>query len=445
MRNIFLSLILATITLPLQSCSDDSMIMPENPEKPIVVRPANKLVIYEANPRFFDRTDCLKAIDNRLPEIKNMGANVVWLMPIYEPGKVKSVNSPYCIKDYQKVNPQYGTMTDLKTLVKHAHSLGLKVMLDWVANHTSWDHPWISSHKDWYMQDDEGNVISPKEQNWNDVADLNYESDELRTAMIDAMLYWVNEAYIDGFRCDYTDGVPHDFWTEAIARLRSVRPDLLMLSESENDAYFADGFDMIYGWKYASRLSRLFLGKLTVAKFLQESSEEYASVPTDKTVMRYIFNHDVADQNSATQLYGSADALPAAYTLSAMLEGVPLIYSSMESRLKNTPLSFFQYTPLNWDATMEQTYATINSAYAATTNVRSGELRTYENEKTIVFTHNTPQHTLLVLVNITNQPQTVKVPIACTGTSMQDMLQNQPMTMPAELELAAYGYAIYYQ
>ena len=160
--------------------------------------------------------------------------------------------------------------------------------------------------------------------------------------------------------------------------------------------------------------------------------------------MRYVSNHDVASQSTMASLYGSADALPAAYTLTAMLEGIPLVYSSMETKFGGV-LSFFNYNPLTWDSDLEQEYAAINKVYEATSEVRSGEIKTYEAENAAVFTHTIPGHVLLVMVNTSDTPVTVKVPITYSGVTMQDMFDGKSVEMPTSMELPAYHYVIYYK
>lgn len=446
-KKLLTSLLVAGCLAGLGACSDEQSSATDGQASSSDSLAGNKMVIYEANPRFFATSGCLSAISGRIDDIKGMGATVLWLMPIYEPGELNSIGSPYCIKDFTALNPAYGTMDDLTALVEKAHTAGMKVMLDWVGNHTSWDNAWITEHPDWYTQDEDGNIISPEGQNWTDVADLNYDNDDLREAMIDAMLYWVDTAGIDGFRCDYTDGVPHDFWSEAITRLRKANSGLIMLSESEGSDYWDDGFDMVYGWEYASKLAGLFKGSITPYDFLEYAVEDYDSVPDGKSVMRYVYNHDVASENTPDDLYGSADALPVAYVLTAMLGGVPLLYSSMETVLDGGgTLSFFTYNPLQWDENMENVYASINSVYAATAEVRGGSVVTYnEGDGAAVFAHVTSGHSLLVMVNVTNDTAVVKVPIAYEGIPMQDMFSGSETEMPVSVNLPAYGYAVYYK
>lgn len=202
------------------------------------------VVMYQVNPRVFAPEKSFKAVERRLDSIQALGINVVWFMPINEVGQEKSVNSPYCVKDYKGVNPEFGTLDEFKALVATCHQKGMNVIIDWVANHTSWDNAWIAN-KEWYTQDEAGNIIFPAGTGWKDVADLNFDNQEMRLAMIEAMKFWVTEIGIDGFRCDAADFVPFDFWKQALDSLRAI-PDrsLLMLAEGKRRDHFEAGFDM---------------------------------------------------------------------------------------------------------------------------------------------------------------------------------------------------------
>ncbi len=198
----------------LTACGDDPIIplTPTGPQQygtPLTNVPdIDKATIYEVNLRAQSSEGNLQGVISKLQHIKNLGTNVIWLMPIYEQGITNSVNSPYCIKDYMKISAEYGTLSDLRALTDQAHALGMAVIMDWVANHTSWDHPWITEHPEWYSKNSAGQIIIPPGTNWNDVADLNFDQVAMRKAQIDAMKYWVLEANVDGYRCDYADGVP---------------------------------------------------------------------------------------------------------------------------------------------------------------------------------------------------------------------------------------------
>jgi glycosidase len=200
-----------------------------------VVPEVADVVMYQVNPRVFAAENSFQAIINRLDSIQDLGVNMLWIMPIYPIGQEKSKNSPYSVKDYKAVAPEYGTVDDLRQLVESCHERGMGVILDWVANHTAWDNVWLQQHPDWYTHDSTGNIIFPPGTDWTDVADLNYDNKDMRAAMIDAMRYWVDSVGVDGFRCDVADQVPVDFWTECIDNLRAAaKPrNLIMLAERE--------------------------------------------------------------------------------------------------------------------------------------------------------------------------------------------------------------------
>lgn len=219
--NPFSILLISTFLLiTLTSCEKPEVVEPPviiKPEVPVFVQygtPFSEVpdprdaVIYQVNTRAFSATHNFQGVTARLDSIKNLGVNVIYLMPIYTVGSLKSINSPYCIKNYKGISPEFGTMTDLRTLVDGAHARGMSVMLDWVANHTAWDHAWMTN-KAWYKQDASGNIVSPN--GWTDVAQLDFSNTAMRLEMIYSMKYWVYEANVDGFRCDYADGPPATF------------------------------------------------------------------------------------------------------------------------------------------------------------------------------------------------------------------------------------------
>ncbi|MBS1563463.1 MAG: alpha-amylase, partial [Bacteroidetes bacterium] len=203
--------------------------------------------MYQVNIRAFSSSGDFKGVQQRLDSIGALGVNTLYLLPVYPVGQVKTVNSPYCVKDYLSVNSEFGSLDDLRTLVAEAHKRHMAVLFDWVANHTSWDNAWIAN-KSWYQQDAGGNIISPLNTGWNDVAALNYNNQDMRKAMIKAMKYWVFTANIDGFRCDAADFVPADFWKQALDSLKAISSHkLLLYAEGTAKQEFTAGFQLQYG------------------------------------------------------------------------------------------------------------------------------------------------------------------------------------------------------
>ena len=423
------------------ACTSYEIDMPANPEPPVVGREVSKEVAYQANPAFFGQNDCLKALTAQLPRIADMGTDILWIMPVTERGEEKAFGSPYCVRDFKNVNPRYGTLADLKTLVETAHSKGMKVILDWVANHTSWDNPWVKQHPDWYVHDDNGNIISPS--GWTDVAQLDFSNPAVREAMTDAMKYWIEETGIDGYRCDYADGVPNDYWTDLINTLRGLNPDVIMLAESAKTEFYADGFNMIYDWDSSTTIAAAFTGGRP-ASVVTEGIDALKKVPegNDKSILRYVLNHDVAAENDVARMYGSYDALPAAYVCAAMLNGTPLVYSSMDVEGLSGKLSFFDYKSFTYSDKLTATYKAINNAFKQSEEVRRGQLTDFSTSDVVCFMRATPGHYLLVAVNTTANEQTVKTPITLAGSTMTDLIGGGEVSVAYTLTLPAYGYTI---
>ena len=315
--------------------------------------------IYQVNPRLYGSSGVYGKIQDRLDKIQALGCNVLYLMPIYLPGKTKSIGSPYCIKDFKALNTAYGSADELRSLIGAAHAKGMKVMLDWVANHTAWDCAWITEHKDWYAQDATGNIVCPTaDGTWTDVAQLNYESAALRQAMEDAMLYWIDEFDIDGLRCDYAHGPtgsktgPMDaFWKDAIDKLRERKDGLIMLAESDFDKMFTDGFDIIYSRQAKSSLVSVFAGQDPSA-FFNTYQRLLAKAPAPKTTLLYITNHDDASEASPVSEFRGKDGALAAFVLMRSLNMSTMIYGSQEIAY-DKPINFFSTLSLDWTANQD--------------------------------------------------------------------------------------------
>lgn len=440
-RNKCLSWLLALIIQPLfaAGCNNNDDNDLPTPESFI-----NETVIYEANPGLYGTESAFNAIVNQLDQIKALGVNTLWLMPIYEQGVLNAQGSPYCIKNYKAIDSQYGTLSELKALVSAAHGKGMRVILDWVANHTSWDNDWITN-KSWYTQDANGNIISPEGFNWNDVADLNYGNVDMRQAMLDAMKYWITEVDIDGYRCDYAEGVPHDFWQNAIKELKSLKGnDLLMLAEGEVSALFTDGFDMVYGWKFADQLQQVYAGKATVSKLYEVHKAEYAGVSAGKQRMRYITNHDLSNDNSPIQVYGGERGAISAYVIAATLAGSPMIYSSQEIGYAS-PVPFFNQQSMDWSSnpTYRNEYEQIMAIRKSSSALKTGQLKTYETGIIASFYRSDSKEGILVMVNTTNKEQTVKAPIEQAYNNATDLMNNTTLTIPSVLTFEPYQYMIW--
>lgn len=443
-KTFFFSL-LAALTLSAVGCGEKDIPTtgtdPDN-NGTTTVTPGNEMVIYEANPKVFASSGAIKAMEDRLDEIQDLGVNVLWIMPVHPIGSVNSVGSPYCVKDFKAVNSSYGTLSDLKSLVNKAHSMGMKVILDWIANHTAWDNSWITEHPDWYTKDANGNIISPAGMGWNDVADLNFNSTAMRTEMIEAMKFWVAEAGIDGFRCDYAEGVPSDFWTDAIKAIRSVKKDAVMLAEAADSKLYDCGFDMLYGWDFQSRLADVFAGKRKVENLYDSHRNEYKGIADGKERMRFSTNHDKAmNESSPISMYKGERGAMAAFVIAAYMGGVPMIYSSQEIGYAKT-LSFFTSTVIDWNSNPSYTeeYQKVMKAYTETAPERGGNVTLYNTGNIVSIYY---QGGLMVAVNTTGEPVQVKTPMERSGDKAVNMMTGKQESIPSALSLAAYEYKIW--
>lgn len=411
---------------------------------------AQDAIIYQVNIRAFSDEGTLDAVRQKLDHIKELGANVVYLMPIYPVGQERSaggLGSPYAVKDYKAVNPDFGTLADLRALVDEAHSKGLAVILDWVANHTAWDNAWITQHPDWYKQDASGNIIIPPGTNYNDVAQLNFDNTEMRAAMIDAMTYWVYTANIDGFRCDYADFVGQGFWTEAIAKVRSVKnQQLLMLAEGSRLNHFQAGFDFTFGFNYFYSLEQVFKGAKT-ATFLQESNAtEYAGNYTEsQRVVRYTTNHDVnLSDGTPYQLFGGKDGSLAAFVVAAYMRSVPMVYNGQEIGY-NQRLDYFNRTPIDWttaDASVLTEYKKILAFRTTSDAIKRGTFTGYSSDAVSAFTMKKDGETVLVLANLTGNATGYIAPSQLTNIAWKDAFTNATVSLTSQLTLQPYQYLV---
>ncbi len=415
------------------------------PQPELKLPAPEEVIMYEANPRLFGTSRCLKGVEQHLGDIKNLGTNVLWLMPICEYGIKNSIGSPYCIKDYTKVEPKYGSLEDLRSLVKRAHQMGIVVIIDWVANHTSWDNTWISN-KDWYTQDGAGNIISPAGTGWNDVADLNFDNRAMRQAMIDAMKFWIEEADIDGYRCDAADWVPADFWQEAISELRGSFPEkeILMLAEGAEQSNFTAGFDMNYAWNYYDTLESVFGGE-SADKIFKTHEREYAAIPEGAVKLRFTTNHDKTAYNGTPiQIYGGKEGSLAALAITTLMGGAPMLYSSQECA-QASALDFMAYFTYDWYRDIPYT-AEVRRLMAIRKENKlfaQGGTEDFSGSNVVLFRRFNDSAEALVAVNVRNKEQQATIPATLVGKSMTDALTKKSENLPEAITLGAYEYRIW--
>jgi glycosidase len=381
---------------------------------------SRQAVIYQINVRQFSPEGTFKAVQSDLLRLKRLGVDILWLMPIQPIGKLNrkgTLGSYYSISDYTAVNPEFGTLADAKALVAAAHKLGLKVILDWVANHTAWDHAWATAHKDWYKLNAKGDIYAvtfnegqPSEEHWDDVVALNYKSAGLRTAMIEAMKFWVRETGLDGFRCDVASLVPTDFWVRARKELDAVKPMFLLAESDAIDLHTSGAFDMTYSWDLADQVFKKIGKGEAGAPLLREwLAKQPAGYPAHAYRMRFTSNHDFNSWHGTdADLYG--DAYPALAVLSFTLPGMPLIYNGQESRLTKK-LEFFEKDAIAWKSyELSEFYASLAALKHQHPALAAGQygapLKLLDSPPDIVaFERRLDQDLVRVAVNLSNTEQ----------------------------------------
>ncbi|MDR3272394.1 MAG: hypothetical protein LBT29_02760, partial [Flavobacteriaceae bacterium] len=376
------------------------------------------VVIYQVNTRQFSASGKFSEVTAQLPRLKDLGVDIVWLMPIHpigEKNRKGKLGSPYAVRDYKAVNPELGTLDDLKQLVNTAHSLGMKVILDWVANHTSWDNVWLKDHLDYYTSDAQGNrpIITLSEDNktptdWDDTADLDYSNPKLHTAMIDALQYWLKEADIDGFRCDVACFIPVDFWVQARKSLEEIKP-VFMLAECDYP-YIYQAFNLSYGWKFYDLMVNIQKGKSSlkdIQTYLDVTNKAFSS---NDLIMYFTTNHDKNTwEGTDKELYdNNADNFA---ILTYSLGGIPLIYNGQESGLDKR-LDFFEHDPIDWENySKTDFYKTLISLYksnpALWNGIYRGEIKILEAPEKpglFIYTVTKNKNTVTVVQNYSNVP-----------------------------------------
>lgn len=316
--------------------------------------------IYEVNIRQFTPEGTFAAFEQHIPRLKELGVDILWLMPVHPIGvknRKGTLGSYYSVQDYQGVNPEFGSEQDFQKLVKAIHEAEMKVIIDWVANHTAWDNKLAKEHPNWYLHDNNGSFISPIGWDWFDVIALDYKQEELREYMRNTMAYWVNHFDIDGFRCDVAGYVPIDFWLSVRNRLNEIKP-VFMLAEWD-DRVMHLAFDMTYAWKLEEAMNDIYSGKANATKINDYIAKQINSTPLDEIHMPHTSNHDKnAWEGTVFDRMGKSAEINAAFTF--VVEGMPLIYSGQEVGL-NKPLGLFEKDEISWgDHPFNALYSRLN-------------------------------------------------------------------------------------
>ncbi len=402
--------------------------------------------IYEVNIRQYTQEGTFSAFAKHLPRLKEMGVDILWLMPV-TPISIQerqgSLGSYYACSSYTAINPEFGDADDFKNLIKHVHELGMKLIIDWVANHTGYDHEWVQ-HKEWYVLDEQGNFT--EENGWKDVVDLNYNNTKMRLAMINAMQFWIKEFDVDGFRCDMAHLVPLDFWKEARTACDQLK-HLFWLAECEVVAYH-DVFDATYAWWWMHITEKLVQGNTGINE-VYNVLHAYSQYPKDSFKLFFTSNHDENSWNGIDyEKYGNAAKPFAVFTFT--WNGIPLIYSGQENG-NNKRLQFFDKDCIEWDVLppLHDFYKTLLKLHRSKV-VAEGEIFNLplKQERVMAYLRKKDNDVLLVVLNLSAEE---KIKITVEHEWLQGKFKNVFSEMEytfnglEQFELMTGDYFVYYK
>lgn len=408
--------------------------------------------IYEVNIRQFTPEGTFKAFEKELPRLQKMGIGILWLMPVNPIGvknRKGTLGSYYAVKDYYGINPEFGSEKDFKNLVNRIHSLGMKVIIDWVANHTSWDNVLIDKHPEWYTKDSTDKIIAPV-ADWTDVADLDYTKQGLRDYMKEVMCFWLREYDIDGFRCDVAGMIPVDFWNETVPALRQIKP-IFMLAEEEQPDMHDTAFDATYSWQMYRAMNDIAKGKTTAKKIDSLLAADQKNYPADAYRMRFTSNHD-ENTWTGTEFERLGSGARTFAVLTFTLPGIPLIYSGQEAANAKR-LRFFDKDTIQWGSfTLEEFYSSLIALKKSSDLIASGDsggafikVPTTNDRQVYCFIRKKAEHRLLVLLNFSDTDQSIQL----KGKDFQGLYKSYPSGSEIKLKdgermtLVPWQYLVY--
>ena len=422
-------------------------------------------VVYEIYPRAFSQQGNFNGITSELDRLKDLGVTILWLMPIHPIGQEKkkgSIGSPYAVRDYYGINPDYGTKEDLKLLVAEAHRRQMKVIIDIVANHTSWDSV-LMKHPEFYKRDAKGNITYPFD--WFDIAALDYKSQELRRYMTDMLKHWIREFDLDGFRCDVAGEVPTDFWENARDELDRIKPDIFMLAEAHKPELLVKAFEVDYSWPLHGALTDVVQGRGRASDLRPACEDEVKKWPRGALHLRFSDNHD---ERRTIARFGEPAAL-AASALTFTLDGVPLIYNGMEvgDTTESGAPALFEKLPIFWPIAERRPefprfYKRMSALRQASNALRRGStewLHNSDESRVVSYLRRGTGEEIVVAINLSNRPFFGAIEVA-NGQTFADITPEVGKPLPPDapapeprqhartsalpsLSLEAWGYRIF--
>lgn len=409
--------------------------------------------IYEVNIRQYTPEGTFRAFESHLPRLKAMGVDILWLMPVHpigEKNRKGTLGSYYSVKDYRAVNPEFGTMDDLKSLVKKAHDMGFHVILDWVANHSAWDNNLVTEHPEWYTRSLDGNFQPTPWYDWDDIIDFDYNQPGLRKYMTEALKFWVKEADIDGFRCDVAGFIPVDFWDNARRELEEIKP-VFMLAEWEDRDMVKNAFDMVYSWSLWGKMNEATTGGKGAGALIEYMAHDVSTFPENGYRMIFTDNHD---KNSweGTQFSNFGKGLETCMVLSTVVNGMPLVYSGQEAGL-DRPLKFFEKDTIVWKnhpfAGIYTKLFDLKHRNKALWNGQWGGtmVRVYndQQDKVVSFYREKEGNKVLAAFNFSDKPVAVTLKTKHETGTYADLFTGKQVEIKGEdlLQLKPWGYAVF--
>ncbi|MDE6297730.1 MAG: alpha-amylase [Muribaculaceae bacterium] len=416
-------------------------------------------VIYEVNVRQATPEGTFEAFLPQIDRLKDLGVDILWFMPIHpisEDGRKGKLGSYYAVRDYKGINPEFGNIDDFRKVVKAAHDKGMKVIIDWVPNHSGRDNAWVKNHPDWYQKNEKGEMFGPYD--WTDVYKFDYSNPEMRKAMTDAMAYWLREADIDGFRCDVAFEVPTDFWNENRPQLEAVKPGIFMLAEAPNPELLEHGFDMDYNWPMKDLFSAIAAtsGQYTfkdekgnIKEFPEKHAadiyvrldEEAKNYPADSYLMNMTTNHDL-NSWEGTEFDRLGNLQEAFAALMYTMPGMPLIYTGQEVGM-NRAFEFFEKDEApDWNSNKNVTefYKKLNNLKHSRKELAAGSKEGAKMERLATSTDDVIAFRRGNVITVANLGKTAVKPFkkAPSVKGMTNWMTGKPAAIPKTLAPGEY-------
>lgn len=420
--------------------------------QPVAPDWAKNSTIYEVNIRQFSKEGTFKSFQQHLPRLKELGVDILWLMPINPIGKLNrkgTLGSYYSVKDYVDINPEFGTKEDFKTLVDEIHNHGMHVIIDWVANHTAWDNKWVKTNPEFYTKDSSGNFVPPV-PDWSDVIDLNYDNKELWKEMISALKYWVSEFDIDGYRCDVAGMVPIEFWNEVRTELDKIKP-VFMLAEWDTPEMHKFAFDMTYDWDLHKIFNGVYAKERNSSDIIKHILNDQKKYPDYAYRMQFTSNHDENSWNG-TEYERLGKAAEVFAVLTYVIPGMPLIYNGQEIGF-NKRLEFFEKDSIIWkENKFEKLYKNLNELKernkALWAGIESGSIDFINNNNDILIIRRSKENKEVIgFFNLTEKETEANTRLEKASGVYISFNNDQQIELNGnfQLKLKPWSYIIFYK